>query len=122
MGPLDRFGVTSLSIDDVIVVTTDNVPGYRVVRVIGLVSASSARARGLGRDITAGIRNILGGSVVEYKELLEATRDEALRELREKAKKMGANAVVGVRLTTSMIAQGVAEVVWYGTAVVVEPV
>ncbi len=105
-----------------IVVTTDNVPGYRVVRVIGLVSASSARARGLGRDITAGIRNILGGSVVEYKELLEATRDEALRELREKAKKMGANAVVGVRLTTSMIAQGVAEVVWYGTAVVVEPV
>ncbi|MCE4610358.1 MAG: YbjQ family protein [Desulfurococcales archaeon] len=111
-----------MSIDDVIVVTTDNVPGYRVVRVIGLVSASSARARGLGRDITAGIRNILGGSVVEYKELLEATRDEALRELREKAKKMGANAVVGVRLTTSMIAQGVAEVVWYGTAVVVEPV
>ena len=105
-----------------IVVTTDSVPGYRIVRVIGLVSASSARARGLGRDITAGIRNILGGRVVEYKELLESTRDEALRELREKAKKMGANAVVGVRLTTSMIAQGVAEVVWYGTAVVVEPI
>ena len=111
-----------MSIDDVIVVTTDSVPGYRVVRVIGLVSASSARARGLGRDITASIRNILGGSVVEYKELLESTRDEALRELREKARRMGANAIVGVRLTTSMIAQGVAEVVWYGTAVVVEPV
>lgn len=106
---------------DVMVVTTDSLPGYRVVKVLGVVSGSSARARGLGGDVLAGIRNLVGGRVVEYKELLEAAREEALRELKERARRMGANAVIGARMATSMIASGVAEVVWYGTAVVVEP-
>ncbi len=104
-----------------IVVTTNSIPGYRIVRVLGLVSASSARARGAGRDIVASIRNLIGGEVVEYKELMESARDDALQELKKRARSLGANAVVGVRMATSMITAGVAEVVWYGTAVVVEP-
>lgn len=113
--------MASLGPDDVLVTTLERPPGYRVVRVIGIVSASSTRARGLGGDILASLRNLVGGEVVEYTELLAAARDEALKRLKDRAKSMGANAVVGVRLTTSNIAQGVSEVVWYGTAVVVEP-
>lgn len=106
---------------DVIVVTTEHVPGYRVRRVLGLVSGSSARAHGLGRDLIAGLRNLVGGQVKEYKELAARSRDEALQEMIERAREMGANAIIGARMTTTEIAQGVAEVVWYGTAVIVEP-
>ncbi len=106
---------------DVIVTTLDRVPGYRVVRVLGVVSGSSTRARGLGGDILAGLRNLVGGEVSEYTELLESARDEAMKRLRRRAREMGANAVLGVRLATSNIAQGVSEVVWYGTAAVLEP-
>ncbi|MCE4603275.1 MAG: YbjQ family protein [Desulfurococcales archaeon] len=106
---------------DFLVATMESVPGYRVVRVIGLVSGSSARARGVGGDLMAGVRNLLGGAVKEYKELMENARDEALAEMVENARRMGANAVLAVKMSTSMIAQGVAEVVWYGTAVVLEP-
>jgi uncharacterized protein YbjQ (UPF0145 family) len=106
---------------DVIVVTTEHVPGYRVRRVLGLVSGSSARAHGVASDLLAGLRNLVGGQVKEYKELAERSRDEALREMVEQAREMGANAVIGARMATTEIAQGIAEVVWYGTAVVVEP-
>lgn len=104
----------------VILVTTDKVPGYRIVRVLGLVSGSSAMARGLGGDILASIRNLVGGEVTEYTELMEAARKKALQRLIENARRRGANAVVGLRLSTSAIAQGVSEIVWYGTAVVIE--
>ncbi|MEB3825596.1 MAG: YbjQ family protein [Desulfurococcales archaeon] len=103
------------------VTTTEKIPGYRIVKVIGLVSGSSAKAKHIGRDIMASLRNIAGGEVKEYTELMAESRDTALKRMMEKAEKMGANAIIGVRLSTSMIASGVAEIVFYGTAVKVEP-
>jgi len=106
--------------EEVIVTTLDYVPGYRVKRVLGIVSGSVVNARNIGRDIIAALRNIAGGEIVEYTELLARSRDEALKRMIEKAKAMGANGVIGVRLTTSNIMSGAAEVVAYGTAVVLE--
>lgn len=106
--------------EEVIVTTLDYIPGYRVRRVLGIVSGSVVRARNIGRDIIAALRNIAGGEIVEYTELLARSRDEALKRMVEKAKSMGANGVIGVRLATSNIMSGAAEVVAYGTAVVLE--
>jgi len=106
---------------DIIVATTEHLPGYRVKRVLGMVSGSVVRARHLGHDILAGLRNIVGGEVKEYTELLAQSRDEAVRRMVEKAKSLGANAVIGVRFTTAAIMGGAAEVVAYGTAVIAEP-
>jgi uncharacterized protein YbjQ (UPF0145 family) len=105
---------------DVIVTTTDYIPGYRVKKVLGLVSGSVVKARNIGRDIMATLRNIAGGEIVEYTELLATSRDEAIKRMVEKAKALGANAVIGVRLTTANIMSGAAEVLAYGTAVVIE--
>ncbi|MEL9997859.1 MAG: YbjQ family protein [Sulfolobales archaeon] len=105
---------------DVIVTTTDYIPGYRVKKVLGLVSGSVVKARNIGRDIMAVLRNIAGGEIVEYTELLATSRDEAIKRMVEKAKALGANAVIGVRLTTANIMSGAAEVLAYGTAVVIE--
>lgn len=107
-------------LSEFIVTTLEQVPGYRVKRVLGLVSGSVVKARNIGRDIIAALRNIAGGEIVEYTELLASSRDEAIRRMVEKAKAMGANAVLGVRLATSAIMSGAAEVVAYGTAVVLE--
>lgn len=106
--------------DEVVVTTLHYIPGYRVKRVLGIVSGSVVRARSIGRDIVAVLRNIAGGEIVEYTELLASSRDEALKRMIEKAKAMGANGVIGVRLTTSNIMSGAAEVVAYGTAVILE--
>lgn len=106
--------------EELIVTTLDYVPGYRVKKVIGLVSGSVVKARHIGRDIIAALRNIAGGEIVEYTELLASSRDEALKRMVEKAKSRGANAVIGVRLATSNIMSGAAEVVAYGTAVIIE--
>jgi uncharacterized protein YbjQ (UPF0145 family) len=105
---------------DVIVTTTDYIPGYRIKKVLGLVSGSVVKARNIGRDIMAALRNIAGGEIVEYTELLATSRDEAIKRMIEKAKALGANAVIGVRLTTANIMSGAAEVLAYGTAVVIE--
>jgi len=105
---------------DVIVTTTDYIPGYRIKKVLGLVSGSVVKARNIGRDIMAALRNIAGGEIVEYTELLATSRDEAIKRMVEKAKALGANAVIGVRLTTANIMSGAAEVLAYGTAVVIE--
>jgi uncharacterized protein YbjQ (UPF0145 family) len=105
---------------DVIVTTTDYIPGYRIKKVLGLVSGSVVKARNIGRDIMAVLRNIAGGEIVEYTELLATSRDEAIKRMVEKAKALGANAVIGVRLTTANIMSGAAEVLAYGTAVVIE--
>jgi uncharacterized protein YbjQ (UPF0145 family) len=105
---------------DIIVTTTDYIPGYRVKKVLGLVSGSVVKARNIGRDIMATLRNIAGGEIVEYTELLATSRDEAIKRMIEKAKALGANAVIGVRLTTANIMSGAAEVLAYGTAVVIE--
>ena len=106
---------------DVMVVTTEYLPGFKIKKVLGIVSGSVVRARHLGRDIIASLRNIVGGEIKEYTELLAQSRDEAVKRMVEKAKGLGANAVVGVRFATSAIMSGAAEVVAYGTAVVIEP-
>ncbi len=107
--------------EKIIVTTTESIPGYRIVRVLGIVSGSTVRARHIGRDILAGLKNIVGGEISEYTELLADARDEAIRRMIEKARALGANAVVNVRLSSSQVAQGAAEILAYGTAVIVEP-
>lgn len=103
-----------------IVVTSSGIAGKRVVRTLGLVRGNSVRARHIGRDIMAGLRNIVGGEVSEYTKLLAESREQSLDRMVEEAHGLGANAIVDVRFTTSMVAQGAAELVAYGTAVVVE--
>jgi uncharacterized protein YbjQ (UPF0145 family) len=103
----------------VILVTTSTVPGLEIAELKGLVRGNTVRAKHLGRDIFAGLKNLVGGELKGYTELLSEARDEALKRLVEDAKQLGANAVVGVRLTTSDVAQGAVEILAYGTAVVV---
>ncbi len=107
--------------EDIIVTTTESIPGCRIVKILGIVSGSTVRARHIGRDILAGLKNIVGGEISEYTELLAEARDEAIRRMVEKARALGANAVVNVRLGSSQVAQGAAEILAYGTAVIVEP-
>jgi uncharacterized protein YbjQ (UPF0145 family) len=105
---------------EMLVVTSDEVPGRKVVKTLGLVRGQSVRARHLGRDIQAGIRSIVGGKVGVYAELLEKSRDEAIEQMTTEAEKLGANAVVTVRMSTADIMGSAAEVLVYGTAVVTE--
>ncbi len=105
-----------------LVATMCELPGYRVVEILGVISASVVRARHIGRDIMATIRGVVGGEIKEYSELLADARREALERLAREAESMGANAVICVRLATSAIASMMAEVLAYGTAVVVEKV
>lgn len=107
--------------DDIIVTTMEYVPGYKIKRVLGIVSGSTVKARHLGRDIVAGLRNIVGGEIKEYTELLAQSRDEALKRMVEKAKSLGANAVIAMRFATAAVMAGAAEILAYGTAVIVEP-
>jgi uncharacterized protein YbjQ (UPF0145 family) len=100
-----------------IVVTTEQIEGKRIVETLGLVRGSTIRARHMGRDIMAGMRNIVGGEVKDYTVMLAQAREEALQRMVEQAEKMGANAVVVTRFVTSMVMSGAAEMVAYGTAV-----
>jgi uncharacterized protein YbjQ (UPF0145 family) len=104
----------------VIVVTSSGIVGKRVVRTLGLVRGNSVRARHIGRDIMAWLRNIVGGEVSEYTKLLAESREQSLDRMVEEARGLGANAIVDVRFTTSMVMQGAAELLAYGTAVVAE--
>jgi len=103
-----------------IVVTTDTIPGKRVVRVLGLVKGNTVRCRHIGKDITACMKIITGGEVREYTKLMAESREQALDRLREEAVKLGANGVIGLRFITSEIVEYAAELLAYGTAVVVE--
>ncbi len=103
-----------------IIATTEAVAGMRTVKVLGLVRGSTVRARHLGRDFMAGLRAMVGGEVVEYTRLLAEAREEAMRRMEESAEELGANAIVSMRLMTSMVMGGAAEILAYGTAVVVE--
>ena len=100
-----------------IITTTDAIPGATIAETFGLVRGSTVRARNIGRDFMAGIRNIVGGEVDEYTKLLAEAREEALQRMIESAEAMGANAIVGTRFITAGVAQGAAEIVAYGTAV-----
>lgn len=110
-----------MSDKEIIVTTLEYLSGYKIKKVLGIVSGSTVRARNIGRDIVAALRNLAGGEVVEYTELLASSRNEALSRMIEKAKILGANAVLGVRFATSSIMSSAAEIVAYGTAVVAEP-
>jgi uncharacterized protein YbjQ (UPF0145 family) len=103
-----------------IVTTTENLPGRRVVRTLGLVRGNTIRARHLGRDVQAVIRNIAGGEVREYTKMMAESREQAIDRMTEEAARMGANAVIGVRFVTAMVMTGAAEILCYGTAVVTE--
>ena len=105
-----------------IVATTENVPGHRVLRVLGLVRGNTIRARHLGKDIMASFRNMVGGEISEYTKLLGESREQAVDRMVEEAESLGANAVVMTRFSTSQVTSGAAELLAYGTAVVVEPV
>ena len=103
-----------------IVVNTEAIPGYTVREVKGLVQGNTIRAKHLGRDVVAGLKNIVGGELRGYTELLIEARRQALERMLAQAEQLGANAVVNVRFTTSAITQGAAELYAYGTAVVIE--
>ena len=103
-----------------IVVTMFEIPGKRVVRTLGLVRGNTVRARHIGKDILAVFRQIVGGEVHEYTKLLAESRENALDRMVEEAKSLGANAIVGMRFATSEVSSGSAELLAYGTAVVVE--
>ena len=99
---------------------TETLPGRRIVEHFGLVSGSTVRAKHLGKDIMAGFKNIVGGELKAYTELLQEARDESTRRMVAQAQQLGANAVVNVRYATSSVAQGASELYVYGTAVRVE--
>lgn len=99
---------------------TETIPGRSIVQFYGVVTGNTVRAKHIGRDIMAGLKNIVGGELVGYTELLQDSRKEATDRMIEQAQSMGANAVVNVRFATSSIAQGAAELFAYGTAVRVE--
>ncbi|WGH78183.1 YbjQ family protein [Jannaschia ovalis] len=102
---------------ETIITTTDTVPGREIAHCIGLVKGSTVRAKHIGSDIVAGLRNLVGGEVKEYASLLAGAREQAIDRMLSEARTMGADAVVGMRLETSTITQAASEVVAYGTAV-----
>ncbi|GHT81556.1 UPF0145 protein [Betaproteobacteria bacterium] len=97
----------------------EHFPGYTITRHLGLVQGSTVRAKHVGRDIMAGLKNIVGGELKGYTELLNESRQEAIDRMSEQARAVGANAVINVRFSTANIAAGAAEILAYGTAVVI---
>ncbi len=102
-----------------IVVNTETIAGYRVMEVKGIVQGNTVRAKHMGRDIAAGFKNLVGGELKGYTELLTESRRQALERMMAQAAELGANAIVNVRFSTSAVSAGAAELYAYGTAVVV---
>lgn len=102
--------------------TTEVVAGHRVVRTLGLVRGNTVRVRNVGADILAAFRNLVGGEIDQYTQMLGQAREQALDRMRAEALALGANSVICVRFTTSTVMQGAAEILAYGTAAIVEPV
>lgn len=100
-----------------IVTNTETIPNKEIEEVLGIARGSTVRARNIGRDIFAGLKNIVGGEIDEYTKLQAQSREEALQRLKIDGEKLGADAIVNVRFTTSMIMQGASEILAYGTAV-----
>ena len=103
-----------------IITTSGQVEGKRIIKTVGLVRGSTIRARHLGKDIMAAFRGIAGGEITEYTKMMAEAREEAIQRMVEDAEKQGANAIVSMRFTTSMVMQNAAEVLAYGTGVVSE--
>jgi uncharacterized protein YbjQ (UPF0145 family) len=101
-----------------IITTSEQVQGRTIAKTIGLVKGSTIRARHLGKDIMAGFRGMVGGEITEYTKMMAEAREEAIQRMLADAEQQGANAVIGMRFATSMVMQNAAEVLAYGTAVV----
>ena len=100
--------------------STETIEGMKIIRQLGLVKGNTIRARHVGRDIMAGLRNIVGGEITDYTKMMAESREQALDRMIEDAQNLGANAIVGVKFATSMVMQSASEILAYGTAVVVE--
>lgn len=105
-----------------LITNIETIPGAKVVKHLGLVQGSTVRAKHIGRDLMAGLKNIVGGELKGYTELLEDSRKQATERMIRQAESIGANAIVNVRFSTSSVAQGAAELYVYGTAVILEDV
>jgi len=103
-----------------IISTANEIPGKKIVKTLGLVRGNTIRARHVGKDIMAGLKNLVGGEIVEYTKLMGESREQAVDRMVDDAKRLGANAIVATRFTTSMIMGAAAELLSYGTAVVIE--
>ena len=103
-----------------IIVTTDLVSGRSVAQTLGVVKGNTVRARHLGKDLMAFLKNLVGGELAEYTEVIAQSREQALDRMVEEARSLGANAVVGLRFSTSYVTHGAAEIMAYGTAVILE--
>jgi uncharacterized protein YbjQ (UPF0145 family) len=109
-----------IRIEDVLVTTQDEFADHKISQTLGLVKGNTIRARHIGKDILAGLRGIVGGEIEEYTKVFAEAREQAIDRMVQEAKKMGADGVVCMRLTTSTVMQGAAELLAYGTAVKLE--
>jgi len=100
-----------------IISTTDIVPNKEITEILGIARGSTVRSRNIGRDIFAGLKNIVGGEIEEYTKLQAQSREQAMQRMVRDAQRLGADAIVNMRLTTSMVMQGASEILAYGTAV-----
>jgi len=103
-----------------ILVTTESVPGRRTIRTLGIVKGNTVRACHIGDDLMAFLKNLVGGEMCEYTEVMAKSREQAMDRMTDEARALAANAIVGIRFETSHITQGAAEIMAYGTAVVIE--
>ena len=103
-----------------IITTSDNLPQHNIIEVIGIVEGSTVRAKHIGKDILAGFKNLIGGEVKQYTELLNDARKEAMSRMERNAELMNADAIINVRIVTSMVSQMASEILIYGTAVKID--
>ncbi|PLX06324.1 MAG: hypothetical protein C0596_17790 [Marinilabiliales bacterium] len=100
-----------------IISTTERIPNKEIIEILGVARGSTVRARNIGRDIFAGLKSIVGGEIEEYTKLQAQAREQAMQRMVQDGEKLGADAIVNVRMTTSMVMQGASEIMVYGTAV-----
>ncbi len=100
-----------------IISTIDRIPNKEIAEILGIARGSTVRARNIGRDIFAGLKNLVGGEIEEYTKLMAESREEAMERMLNDAEQLGADAIINIRFTTSMIMQGTSEILAYGTAV-----
>ena len=112
----------STNIDGVTIVSSNWIPGHKILKTVGFVYGITVRSRGLGRNITAGLRSLAGGEIQEYVQMMEQTRDNALNRMAQHAKQIGANAVISTAFDSNEISQYMQEILAYGTAVLIDVV
>ena len=121
LAPVSKGGSLQAARTEILLTTTEQLPGFEIVRIIGLVRGNTVRTRNIGADLLAGFKTIVGGEVRQYTAMLSQSREQSLDRLRAEAMAVGANAVIGLRITTSSVMAGAAEILAYGTAAVIKP-